>query len=73
LLAASVTANRAIPPTTGPRSIGVGAVGEAPVVVLPGPPVACLLGAVLFCRPALGWLVDSDLPPVHTTAARLAR
>ena len=55
------------------RSIGVGAVGEAPVVVLPGPPVACLLGAVLFCRPALGWLVDSDLPPVHTTAARLAR
>jgi molybdopterin biosynthesis enzyme len=42
-------------------------------VVLPGPPVACLLGAVLFCRPALGWLVDSDLPPVHATAARLAR
>ena len=53
--------------------VAVGVVEETPVVVLPGYPVACIINAVQFLRPALkavGGLPDSGFP---TTEARLDR
>jgi molybdopterin molybdotransferase len=53
--------------------VAVGVVEETPVVMLPGYPVACIINAVQFLRPALkgvGGLPESGFP---TTEARLAR
>ncbi|UPW00888.1 molybdopterin molybdotransferase MoeA [Halorussus gelatinilyticus] len=53
--------------------VAVGVVEETPVVVLPGYPVACIVNAVQFLRPALkavGGLPRESFP---TTEARLAR
>lgn len=59
------------------RHLGVGTVAgdeaNTPILTLPGAPVACLVGTVQFGRPAIGLLLDSDLPPVPTTPARLRR
>ncbi|WP_276302049.1 gephyrin-like molybdotransferase Glp [Halorussus lipolyticus] len=53
--------------------VAVGVVEETPVVMLPGYPVACIINAVQFLRPALkrvGGLPESDFP---TTEALLDR
>ncbi|WP_135853048.1 molybdopterin molybdotransferase MoeA [Halorussus salinus] len=53
--------------------VAVGVVEETPVVMLPGYPVACIINAVQFLRPALkevGGLPHQSFP---TTEARLAR
>jgi molybdopterin molybdotransferase len=53
--------------------VAVGIVEDTPVVILPGYPVACIINAVQFLRPALkavGGLPDSGFP---TTEARLDR
>jgi molybdopterin molybdotransferase len=53
--------------------VAVGVVEETPVVMLPGYPVACIINAVQFLRPALnavGGLPDGGFP---TTEARLDR
>lgn len=52
--------------------VGIGRVEDTPLVALPGPSVGCLVATVQCCRRAVGWLLDSPLPPVPTTAARLA-
>jgi len=53
--------------------VAVGVVEETPVIMLPGYPVACIINAVQFLRPALkevGGLPHQSFP---TTEARLAR
>jgi molybdopterin molybdotransferase len=53
--------------------VAVGVVEDTPVVMLPGYPVACIINAVQFLRPALkavGGLADEEFP---TTEARLGR
>ncbi|UPV74860.1 molybdopterin molybdotransferase MoeA [Halorussus limi] len=53
--------------------VAVGIVEETPVIMLPGYPVACIVNAVQFLRPALkavGGLPDEGFP---TTDARLDR
>lgn len=53
------------------HSVGIGRVGETPVVLLPGDPVACLVAAVQFLRPAVGWLAGAEPPRVPSSEARL--
>ncbi|RQH03310.1 molybdopterin molybdotransferase MoeA [Natrarchaeobius oligotrophus] len=51
----------------------LGVVEETPVLALPGYPVACIVNAVQFLRPALRWL-EGATPEAHpTTSARLER
>lgn len=51
--------------------LGVGVVEGTPVLVLPGYPVSCLVGAVQFLRPALAWLVGADPDPLSATVETL--
>ena len=53
--------------------VAVGVVEETPVVMLPGYPVACIVNAVQFLRPALKKLGDLPLDDHPTTTARLDR
>ncbi|WP_277542137.1 molybdopterin molybdotransferase MoeA [Haloarcula laminariae] len=55
------------------RSAALGAVDGTPVVMLPGPPVGCIVGAVQFLRPALAALGHASPTPHPTTEARLTR
>ncbi|WP_255149093.1 molybdopterin molybdotransferase MoeA [Halorarius halobius] len=52
---------------------GFGVVEETPVLMLPGYPVACIVNAVQFLRPAVKWTGRYPLRDVPTTEARLDR
>ncbi|RQG93285.1 molybdopterin molybdenumtransferase MoeA [Natrarchaeobius halalkaliphilus] len=53
--------------------ICLGLVEETPVLALPGYPVACIVNAVQFLRPALAWLEGTTPKPHPTTRATLER
>jgi len=53
--------------------LGFGVVEETPVLVLPGYPVASLVGAVSFLRPAIAWLAGAEPAPFGETTATLTR
>ncbi|SEH49447.1 molybdopterin molybdochelatase [Halopenitus malekzadehii] len=51
----------------------LGAVSETPVVSLPGYPVACIVNAVQFLRPAVARSLGTTVDPHPTRRARLTR
>ncbi|WP_323172181.1 gephyrin-like molybdotransferase Glp [Natrialba sp. PRR66] len=51
----------------------LGLVEDTPVLALPGYPVACIVNAVQFLRPALRWFEGTTPDPHPTTQARLER
>ena len=51
--------------------VGLGVIDETPIVMLPGYPVACIVNAMQFLRPAIAWMMDADPYPIPTTDARL--
>ncbi len=53
--------------------VALGIVEETPVFMLPGYPVACLVNAVQFLRPAISWLQGTEPDPQPTTQATLER
>ena len=53
-------------------AVALGVVSGTPVLALPGQPVATLVAAVQFLRPALAWLSGSDPRPHPTVEAQLA-
>ncbi|MFW5903806.1 MAG: gephyrin-like molybdotransferase Glp [Halolamina sp.] len=53
--------------------VALGVVGETPVIMLPGFPVACIVNAVQFLRPAIKWAGDLGLTDPPTFPARLDR
>jgi molybdopterin molybdotransferase len=53
--------------------VALGVVGETPVIMLPGFPVACIVNAVQFLRPAVKWAGDLKLTDPPTFPARLDR
>ena len=55
------------------RSVGLGAVDGTPVVVLPGAPAACVVGAVTFLRPAVTWADGRTVDEPPTSPAMLDR
>lgn len=54
-------------------SLGLGTVDDTPVVVLPGGPAACVVGAVQFLRPAVTWTEGREYEELPTGPAMLAR
>ncbi|AEN06447.1 gephyrin-like molybdotransferase Glp [Halolamina sp.] len=52
---------------------GFAVVEETPVLMLPGYPVATIINAVQFLRPAVKQAMDTPVPPHPTTPARLRR
>ena len=53
--------------------VGVGVVESTPVIMLPGYPVSCLVGAVQLLRPALKRLGHLPIEPLPSRAATLDR
>jgi molybdopterin molybdotransferase len=53
--------------------VALGVVEDTPVLMLPGYPVACIVNAVQFLRPAMKWSENAAVPPHPTTEARLDR
>lgn len=53
--------------------VAVGVVEETPVIMLPGYPVACIINAVQFLRPAIKWSGGMALDSFPTVEARLGR
>jgi len=53
--------------------VGFGVVRETPVLMLPGYPVACIVNAVQFLRPAIKWSGHYPLGSHPTTEAVLGR
>jgi molybdopterin molybdotransferase len=53
--------------------VALGVVEGTPVVSLPGYPVACIVNAVQFLRPALKAVGGTDCPPLPRLEARLDR
>ncbi|WP_435175499.1 molybdopterin molybdotransferase MoeA [Halorussus sp. AFM4] len=53
--------------------VAVGVVEDTPVVMLPGYPVACIINAVQFLRPAMKTAGGLPIEGFPTTEARLAR
>ncbi|MFB6165945.1 MAG: gephyrin-like molybdotransferase Glp [Haloarculaceae archaeon] len=53
--------------------VGFGVVEDTPVIMLPGYPVACIVNAVQFLRPALKWAGHLPLRAHPTTEAVLDR
>jgi molybdopterin molybdotransferase len=51
----------------------LGVVRDTPVLMLPGYPVACIVNAVQFLRPAIKWAGNLPLDPHPTREARLDR
>lgn len=51
--------------------VALGEIADTPVLALPGYPVACLVNAVQFLRPAMKWLMGTDLPDHPTVRAQL--
>lgn len=52
--------------------VGIGRVGETPLVMLPGYPVSCLINAVQLLRPALAALGGWELQALPTVSATLS-
>jgi molybdopterin molybdotransferase len=52
---------------------GFAVVDDTPVLMLPGYPVATIVNAVQFLRPAVKWAMNAPLPPFPTTEATLDR
>lgn len=52
--------------------VGFAVVNEAPVLLLPGYPVSCLVNAVQFLRPAIAWTAGRTPLPHPTVRARTA-
>ncbi|WP_256296971.1 molybdopterin molybdotransferase MoeA [Haloarchaeobius salinus] len=55
------------------ESLGLGSVDDTPVVVLPGGPAACVVGAMQFLRPAATWADGREYEEPPTGPAMLAR
>ena len=55
------------------ESLGLGAVDGTPVVMLPGGPAACVVGAVQFLRPAVTWADGREHEEPPTGPAMLTR
>lgn len=53
--------------------VALGVVSDTPVIMLPGYPVACIINAVQFLRPALKWAGGLPLDAFPTVDARLER
>jgi molybdopterin molybdotransferase len=53
--------------------VALGRIEETPVLMLPGYPVACIVNAMQFLRPALKWCGGLPLTDPPTVAARLER
>lgn len=53
--------------------VALAVVEGTPVVMLPGYPVACIINAVQFLRPAVKWSGRLPLDPMPTREARLTR
>ncbi|MFC7201506.1 gephyrin-like molybdotransferase Glp [Halospeciosus flavus] len=53
--------------------VALGVVDGTPVVMLPGYPVACIINAVQFLRPALKWAGGMSVPDFPSTQATLTR
>jgi molybdopterin molybdotransferase len=53
--------------------VGFGVVRDTPVIMLPGYPVACIVNAVQFLRPAIKWSGHYPLDPHPATEAVLGR
>jgi molybdopterin molybdotransferase len=53
--------------------VALGVVDGTPVVMLPGYPVACIVNAVQFLRPATKWAGNLPVADPPTTEARLDR
>lgn len=53
------------------HTVGVGRVGDTPVLALPGYPVSCLVTAVQLLRPAIAWLSGTEPIPQPSVRARL--
>lgn len=56
--------------------VALGMIDETPIVMLPGYPVACLVNAMQFVRPALAWLRGTNPlapPSVSATLGRKVR
>ena len=53
--------------------VAFGVVRDTPVLMLPGYPVACIVNAVQFLRPALKWTGYLSVDDHPTTTARLGR
>ncbi|QGN07948.1 molybdopterin molybdenumtransferase MoeA [Halorhabdus sp. CBA1104] len=51
--------------------LGFGTVDETPVLILPGYPVSCYVGALQLLRPSLAHAVGRTPPSIHTFAAEL--
>jgi molybdopterin molybdotransferase len=51
--------------------VAAGVVKETPVLMLPGYPVSCLINAVQFLRPALGWAGGTSVVAFPTITAQL--
>jgi len=52
--------------------VGIGRVGETPLVMLPGYPVSCLINAVQLLRPALASRGGWESPSLPTVTATLS-
>lgn len=55
------------------ESLGLGHVDGTPVVLLPGGPAACVVGAVGFLRPAVAWAAGHEHEEPPTDPAMLTR
>ncbi|MFC6799004.1 MULTISPECIES: gephyrin-like molybdotransferase Glp [unclassified Haladaptatus] len=53
--------------------VAMGVVEDTPIIMLPGYPVACIINAVQFLRPALKWAGRMPLEEFPTVEARLSR
>ncbi len=53
--------------------VALGRIDDTPIVLLPGYPVACIINAVQFLRPALKWTGHLPLDSMPTTTANLGR
>ena len=53
--------------------VALGVVKETPIVMLPGYPVACLVNAVQFVRPAISWLLGTEPVEPPSVSATLDR
>ncbi|WP_336359949.1 molybdopterin molybdotransferase MoeA [Haladaptatus sp. ZSTT2] len=53
--------------------VALGVVADTPIIMLPGYPVACIINAVQFLRPALKWAGGLPLDSFPTVEARLGR
>ena len=49
--------------------VGIARVSDTPLIMLPGYPVACVINAVQFLRPACYWLQDASPPAFPTYEA----